>query len=65
MADRHLFIEKNERDGDTVTSVVALDRAGQIGEVSRLSGSRGISDTSDKNAEEMKIWSDDFKSSLG
>ena len=65
MADRHLFIEKSEKNGDTVTSVTPLDRAGQIGEVSRLSGSRGISDTSDKNAEEMKKWSDDFKASLG
>ncbi len=64
MADSHFFIQKTDVDGNTVTNVTLLDRAGQIGEISRLSGSKGVSATSDKNAEELKTWSDKFKSSV-
>lgn len=64
MADGHYYIEKIEKDGDTATRVTALDRAGMIGEISRLSGTRGISGTSDKNATELKDYSDTFKSEL-
>ncbi len=64
MADAHFFIEKLERSGDTVTTVIPLDRQGQIGEIARLSGTKGVSATSIKNAEEMKDWSDAFKAEL-
>ncbi len=64
MADSHFFIEKHDVDGETVTSVTPLDRKGKIGEIARLSGTKGVSATSDKNAEEMKDWSDGFKKSL-
>lgn len=64
MADAQFFIEKSETDGDTQTRVTPLDRAGQIGEISRLSGTKGVSNTSDKNATELKDWSDNFKKGL-
>ncbi len=64
MADAQYFIEKTEKGGDTSTGVTALDRFGQIGELSRLSGTKGVSSTSDKNAEEMKDWADKYKSAL-
>lgn len=64
MADTHFFIQKSDVDGNTVTGVTVLDKAGQIGEIARLSGSKGVSATSDKNAEELKVWSDGFKNSI-
>ncbi|MDE6293619.1 MAG: DNA repair protein RecN [Clostridiales bacterium] len=64
MADGHYYIEKSERDGDTVTSVTPLDRHGMIGEISRLSGTKGVSSSSDKNATELKDFSDEFKSNI-
>ncbi len=62
MADGHYYIEKFENDGDTVTQVTQLNRNGMIGEISRLSGTKGVSSSSDKNATELKDWSDAFKS---
>ncbi len=64
MADGQYFIEKIQVDGDTSTRVRALDRSGMIGEISRLSGTKGVSLSSDKNATELKDWSDRFKSEL-
>lgn len=64
MADTHLYIEKIDAGGDTVTKVTPLDRNGQIGEIARLSGTKGVSTTSDINAEEIKTWSDGFKSEI-
>lgn len=61
MADTHLYIEKTAGDGETHTVVTPLDRDGQIGEVARLSGTRGVSATSIRNAEELKDWSDEYK----
>ena len=61
MADAQYFIEKTESDGNTSTNVTSLDRAGQISELSRLSGTKGVSTTSDKNASEMKDWADSYK----
>lgn len=64
MADAQFFIEKTEADGDTLTRVTVLDRNGQIGEISRLSGTKGVSNTSAENAAELKAWSDRFKRDL-
>ncbi|MBD5132305.1 MAG: DNA repair protein RecN [Clostridiales bacterium] len=64
MADGHYYIEKREVDGDTATRVTRLDRNGIVGELARLSGSKGISDSADKNAAELKSWCDNFKSNL-
>ncbi|MDE6618588.1 MAG: DNA repair protein RecN [Clostridiales bacterium] len=62
MADGHYFIEKSEKNGDTQTSVTPLDRSGMIGEISRLSGTKGVSSSSDKSATELKDFCDTFKS---
>ncbi len=64
MADTHFFIEKTVGENDTRTVVTSLDRTGQIGEVARLSGTRGVSATSIQNAEELKDWSDSFKTEV-
>lgn len=64
MADAHFYIDKYDDEIGTVTRVTALDRDGQIGEVSRLSGTQGISSSSDKNAAEMKSWADGFKAEI-
>lgn len=61
MADGHYYIEKYESGGDTETRVTSLDRAGMIGEISRLSGTKGVSSSSDKNATELKDFGDSFK----
>ncbi|MCL2796902.1 MAG: DNA repair protein RecN [Firmicutes bacterium] len=62
MADLHFFIEKVTLADDTVTTVRTLDEAGEIEEISRLSGAKDISAQSAENARQMKQWSRDFKS---
>ncbi|MCI8413210.1 MAG: DNA repair protein RecN [Clostridia bacterium] len=64
MADAHFFIYKRSEENNTVTNVVPLDGKGMIDEISRLSGSKGISEQSDTNAQTMKRWSDEYKASL-
>lgn len=64
MADGHYFIEKYEADGDTATRVSALAKSGMIDEISRLSGTKGVSSSSDKNATELKEFGDAFKRGL-
>lgn len=64
MADRHYYIEKKVVSDSTVTEVVPLDRAAAIDEISRLSGSKNITETTRETAAEMKKWSDEYKKSL-
>jgi len=64
MADNHFYIEKKVENASTVTHVALLDTAGEIEEVSRLSGAKDISKQASQNASEMKIWSREFKNSL-
>lgn len=64
MADGHYYIVKLEKDGDTSTKVTSLDRDGMISEISRLSGTRGVSGLSDKNATELKDFCDGYKREL-
>ncbi|MCH5157721.1 MAG: DNA repair protein RecN [Clostridiales bacterium] len=64
MADAQYYIEKREVGGNTSTTVTTLDRTGQIGELSRLSGTKGVSTSSDKNAAEMKDWADAYKKGI-
>ncbi len=65
MADNHYYIEKAVRDGSTVTEVRPLTREETIDEISRLSGSKNITETTRETAAEMKQWSDDYKRTLG
>lgn len=64
MADRQFYIEKSSLEDTTVTEVRLLDREGMIEEISRLSGTGGVSSLATKNAEELKTWADEFKRNL-
>ncbi|MCH5162998.1 MAG: DNA repair protein RecN [Clostridiales bacterium] len=64
MADAHFYIDKYDDEAGTVTRVTPLDDNGKVGEVSRLSGTRGVSGTSDKSAADLKAWCDSYKTEL-
>ena len=53
LADTHLLIEKQERDGRTYTSVTPLDLEGRKYELARIIGGANITETTLKSAEEM------------
>jgi len=53
LADTHLHIEKNVRDGRTFTSVTPLDREGRIDEIARIIGGAEITETTRRSAGEM------------
>lgn len=61
MADKNFFISKKTTDGTTVTDVCELQGKEAIGEIARLSGGKGITSQAENNAEEMKLWSEQFK----
>ncbi len=64
MADCQYFIEKTTDGFTTSTNVRKLDREGMIGEISRLSGADGVSVNARRAAEELKMWSDEYKAGL-
>lgn len=64
MADNHYFISKSTINDKTITNVEKLDHAMEVEEISRLSGAQDISKQATENAEQMKKWSDDFKSQI-
>lgn len=64
MADKNFFIEKNAINGETVTKVTELNRSATVEEIARLSGGKDISQSAQANAEEMKNWSDKYKTEL-
>ena len=53
LADTHLLISKEEREGRTYTSVAPLDREGRKRELARIIGGANITETTLKSAEEM------------
>ena len=53
LANTHLLIAKNERDGRTYTSVTPLDLEGRKRELARIIGGTNITETTLKSAEEM------------
>ena len=53
LADTHLLIAKQEREGRTYTSVTPLDREGRKRELARIIGGTNITETTLKSAEEM------------
>ena len=53
LANTHLLISKDERDGRTYTTVTPLDREGRTRELARIIGGANITDTTLKSAEEM------------
>ena len=53
IADAHLLIQKEARQGRTYTSVEKLSRDGRIRELSRIIGGADITDNTRKSAEDM------------
>ena len=53
LANTHLLIAKNERNGRTYTSVTPLDLEGRKRELARIIGGTNITETTLKSAEEM------------
>ena len=53
LANTHLLIAKEEREGRTYTSVTPLDREGRKRELARIIGGANITETTLKSAEEM------------
>lgn len=64
MSDNHLYISKFTKDGQTYTSVSALNEDQVVEEVARLSGGKDISDRAIENAQQMRKWSNDYKKSI-
>lgn len=57
LADTHLLIAKQERQGRTYTTVTPLDMEGRKKELARIIGGAKITETTLKSAEEMLIHS--------
>ena len=55
LADTHLLIAKEERDGRTYTTVAPLDVEGRKQELARIIGGANITETTLKSAEEMLL----------
>ena len=53
LANAHLLIAKEERNGRTYTSVTPLDLEGRKRELARIIGGENITETTLKSAEEM------------
>ena len=53
LANTHLLIAKEERNGRTYTTVTPLDRVGRTRELARIIGGADITETTLKSAEEM------------
>jgi len=53
LAETHLYISKEERDGRTYTTVKPLDREGRKYELARIIGGANITEITLKSAEEM------------
>ena len=53
LADTHLLIAKQQRQGRTYTSVTPLDLEGRKRELARIIGGEKITETTLKSAEEM------------
>ena len=53
LAQHHLLISKEERNGRTFTTVTPLDREGRISELARIIGGTNVTETTRKSAEEM------------
>ena len=61
MADQHYLIRKEEHDGRTFASVIALDREGRRQELARLHGGDNITETTLLSAEEQLKACERFK----
>lgn len=64
MADTHKFIEKNEKDNRTATSVKELSETEQMEELSRMITGTKLTETAKEHAKEMLELANAFKSNL-
>ena len=64
MADKHFLIDKSEKDGKTLTSLLPLDRDGREKEIARLIGDDGYSGHALPHAREMLTYADEYKNSI-
>ena len=53
MADNHFVVEKQVKNGETVSSIKRLSREDRIDELSRMLGGVSISEKTRENAEEL------------
>ena len=64
MSDSEFFIEKQEKDGKTLTKVLLLSDEERKKEIVRLLGGDGQNEYAEKHAEEMLKQAEQFKNSL-
>jgi DNA repair protein RecN (Recombination protein N) len=64
MSDSEFFIEKQEKDGKTLTKVLLLSDEERKTEIVRLLGGDGQNEYAEKHAEEMLKQAEQFKNSL-
>jgi DNA repair protein RecN (Recombination protein N) len=53
LAERHVVVEKEVRNGRTVARVRDLDRRGRVGEIARMMGGKDVSAIARRHASEM------------
>ncbi|MBQ7792704.1 MAG: DNA repair protein RecN, partial [Clostridia bacterium] len=61
MADHHILVSKEERDGETVTQVSAIENGERTKELARMLGGVEVTELTYKNAEEMLTLAKKFK----
>ncbi len=64
MADRHMLIEKGEKNGRTYTQVRPLDEDGRCGELARITSGAKITDSALENARELIHAAVEYKLSI-
>lgn len=61
MADQHILVSKEEADGETHTTVCAVEGEDRIRELARMLGGVTVTDLTRQNAEEMLMLAKKFK----
>lgn len=60
LANRHLFISKEEKEGRVETAVADLDHDSRVGEIARIMGGKDITEVLLKSAEELLDTSQNY-----
>lgn len=61
MADQHILVSKEEREGETLTRVSAIENGERVNELARMLGGVEVTELTYKNAEEMLDLAKKFK----
>ncbi len=64
MADNHLLVLKDERDGNTTTTIEYVKNEKRTGELARMTGGVEVTELTLKSAEETLMLADEFKKSV-